>query len=68
MGSADGEDNEQPVHDVTLDGFWIGETEVTNAHYIQCVGAGECEASRYEDDSTYNGDDYPGSRCLLGRC
>ena len=51
--------NEGPVHDVTLDGFWIDETEVTNAHYVQCVGAGECAASSYEDDSTYNGADYP---------
>ena len=58
MGSTDGDGDEQPVHDVTLDGFWIDETEVTNAHYAQCVEAGECEASFYED-SAYNGDNLP---------
>jgi serine/threonine-protein kinase len=59
MGSEDGDSDEIPMHDVTLDGFWVDETEVTNAHYKQCVDAGECEASSYEDDSTYNGDRYP---------
>ena len=34
---------EQPVHTVALDGFWINRTEVTNAQYQRCVGAGECE-------------------------
>jgi serine/threonine-protein kinase len=59
MGSTDGEDDERPVHDVALDGFWIDETEVTNAQHTQCVDAGECAASSYADDPTYNGDDYP---------
>ena len=59
MGSNDLWVDEKPVHDVTLDGFWIDTTEVTNAHYAQCVGADVCEASFYVDDSTYNGDGYP---------
>jgi serine/threonine-protein kinase len=59
MGSTDGGDDEQPVYVVTLDGFWIDETEVTNAHYTQCAGAGECESSGLVDDSTFNGDGYP---------
>jgi serine/threonine-protein kinase len=42
MGSADGDDHEQPVHTVTLDSFWIDKTEVTNAEYARCVVDGTC--------------------------
>jgi formylglycine-generating enzyme required for sulfatase activity len=34
MGSEDGDSDERPVHDVTLDGFWLDRTEVTNAQYV----------------------------------
>ena len=34
---------ESPQHPVTLDGFWIDQTEVTNAQYRQCVEAGVCQ-------------------------
>ncbi|MGD9100655.1 MAG: SUMF1/EgtB/PvdO family nonheme iron enzyme [Anaerolineae bacterium] len=44
MGSAEGADAEQPVHRVTLDGFWIDQTEVTNAQYELCVETGPCQA------------------------
>ena len=33
MGSRTGDSDEQPVHTVVLDGFWIDRTEVTNAQY-----------------------------------
>jgi formylglycine-generating enzyme required for sulfatase activity len=33
MGSKDGPDDEQPVHTVGLGGFWIDQTEVTNAQF-----------------------------------
>ncbi len=33
MGTDQGADDERPVHQVTLDGFWIGECEVTNRQY-----------------------------------
>jgi serine/threonine-protein kinase len=57
MGSADGNSDEQPVHTVELDGFWIDETEVTNTQYRWCVEAGVCQppitcdwgASPYDD-------------------
>ena len=33
MGSNEGGSDQQPVHEVELDGFWIGQCEVTNAQY-----------------------------------
>ena len=42
MGSDMGSSDEQPVHSVALDGFWIDRTEVTNAQYGQCEAAGAC--------------------------
>jgi serine/threonine-protein kinase len=42
MGSNNGEDDERPVHSVTLDAFWIDQTEVTNGMYAMCVDAGKC--------------------------
>jgi sulfatase modifying factor 1 len=39
MGSEDGYENERPARRVTLDGFWIGATPVTNLEYGQFVGA-----------------------------
>jgi formylglycine-generating enzyme required for sulfatase activity len=33
MGSTEGDSDEQPVHAVALDGFWIDQTEVTNAQF-----------------------------------
>ena len=59
MGSTEGDDDEQPVHEVKLDGFWIDQTEVTNAQYERCVVEGDCEASFYADDADYNGVNYP---------
>jgi formylglycine-generating enzyme required for sulfatase activity len=44
MGSTtEGFDNEQPVHTVALDGFWIDQAEVTNEQYARCVEVGGCE-------------------------
>jgi formylglycine-generating enzyme required for sulfatase activity len=35
---------ESPQHQVTVDGFWIDQTEVTNAQFRRCVEAGACQA------------------------
>ncbi len=34
--------DELPTHEVTLSGFWMDQTEVTNAQYSRCVVAGVC--------------------------
>lgn len=58
--------DEQPMHTVALDGFWIDRTEVTNEQYRRCVEANACKPpvesgsytrKTYYGDSAY--DDYP---------
>ena len=39
MGSNDGQPNETPVHTVRVKGFWMDETEVTNAEFRKFVDA-----------------------------
>jgi formylglycine-generating enzyme required for sulfatase activity len=43
MGNNEGQNDEQPVHEVTLAAFYIDQYEVTNALYKRCVAAGGCE-------------------------
>ena len=53
MGSDDADtlalDNEKPQHQVSVEGFWLSRTEVTNAQYVNCVNAGVCAAPGNED-------------------
>jgi serine/threonine-protein kinase len=58
--------NEQPVHTVYLDAFWIDQTEVTNGQYALCVADGACQAPHSSESDTrinYYGnpefEDYP---------
>jgi serine/threonine-protein kinase len=43
MGSNDGDEDERPVHTVTLDDFYMDQFEVTNGQYATCVDAGICD-------------------------
>ncbi len=62
MGSDSGEDDEKPVHKVTLDAFYIDKYEVTNGKYAECVGAGKCtephEKKSYKRNSYYGNAEY----------
>ena len=42
MGTEIGLTDEQPIHKVYLDAYWIDQTEVSNAMYSNCVEAGKC--------------------------
>jgi formylglycine-generating enzyme required for sulfatase activity len=42
MGGGNGRPNEIPEHSVTLDAFWIDQTEVTNGKYALCVQSKVC--------------------------
>jgi formylglycine-generating enzyme required for sulfatase activity len=46
---------EAPQHTVSLDSFWIDQTEVTNAQFRRCAEAGVCEAPTIctEGEPTY---------------
>lgn len=60
MGSDIGLTDEQPVHTVQLDAFWLDRTEVTNNMYRKCVEAGKCEEPDnllYYNDSQFS--DHP---------
>lgn len=66
MGSNDGPSDEQPVHTVYLDSFWIDQTDVTNAMYAKCVKAGVCTQPASQSSYTRSGyygnfefDNYP---------
>ena len=66
MGSDSGDANEKPVHTMTLDAFWVDQTDVTNAMYAKCVNAGACQQpvnlSSFTRSSYYGNsefDDYP---------
>jgi serine/threonine-protein kinase len=65
MGSTD-QDNEQPVHMVYLDAYWIDQTEVTNGMYAKCAATEVCTQPRENKSftrSSYYGnaayDNYP---------
>lgn len=50
MGNNDGARDEQPIHTVYLDAYWIDQTEVTNAMFKRFV-----DATRYQTDAEKRG-------------
>lgn len=62
MGSDIGDSDEQPVHNVTLDGYWIGATEVTQAQWELVMGT-DIRQQRDKLDSSWSirgeGSNYP---------
>jgi formylglycine-generating enzyme required for sulfatase activity len=64
MGSLEEVENgdEDPVHSVYLDAFWIGQTEVTNGIYAKCVNQAICsppsDYSSYSRNNYYNNSQY----------
>jgi formylglycine-generating enzyme required for sulfatase activity len=44
--------NEQPIHTVSLNAYWIDKTEVTNSMYAKCVSAGSCRKPSSSSSST----------------
>jgi len=52
--------DEMVAHDVMVQDYWIGRTEVTNAAYRRCVAAGVCKTPRYAAAAGWNAkDDLP---------
>ena len=58
-GSGVSDPDEFPQHEVSLDHFWIDQTEISNAQYKLCVDAGFCQQTRFDNDPTYSSEDYP---------
>jgi len=63
MGSPNGTKDEQPVHTVMLDAFYIDLYEVTNSQYAVCVDAGVCDPTTDTTafDSSYSRAHYYGN-------
>ena len=55
MGSLAGPADEQPVHTVKLDSYYIDKTEVTNGMYSLCVAAGACLKPMVFSSNTHYG-------------
>lgn len=54
MGSNDGEDDEKPPHQVYLDAYWMGKTEVTVKQYMKFVN----ETKNYYPEWLEKGSEY----------
>jgi formylglycine-generating enzyme required for sulfatase activity len=59
MGSSEGRDDEQPVHRVSLDAFYLDKYEVTNALFQKFV-----EKSNYETTAERQGPVAEGLACF----
>lgn len=53
MGDDNGEDDEKPVHRVTIDSYYIGETEVTQSLWKAVMGNYHRSKSYWEEEYTF---------------
>ncbi|HQL56295.1 MAG TPA: SUMF1/EgtB/PvdO family nonheme iron enzyme [Myxococcota bacterium] len=53
MGSNDGDDDEKPVHSVTVRTFEMSKTAVTFRQYRACVSAGGCTPAHVDDGTCW---------------
>ncbi len=53
MGSLDGDDNEQPEHEVKVSPFWIGKYEVTQAEYAKFMQPASSWTAEYGIGDSY---------------
>ncbi len=51
MGSENGSGDEAPVHEITLNSFYMGEHEVTNAEYCEFLNAMGTTIGQYEGEN-----------------
>jgi eukaryotic-like serine/threonine-protein kinase len=56
MGANKTSTNASPEHTVSLDAYWIDQTEVTNGMYAKCVNDGICKAP--ENNASHNRESY----------
>lgn len=49
MGSEAGENDEKPLHEVTISSFAMHRHEVTEEEYAACVASGRCTPAHYSD-------------------
>jgi serine/threonine-protein kinase len=54
MGSNTGDPDEQPVHKIQLENFYIDKFEITNALYRACVESGVCEPPVNNGSATHS--------------
>jgi iron(II)-dependent oxidoreductase len=54
MGSDEGDPDEQPVHTVRVESFWLGQHEVTNEQYGRFMAATQRDAPPFWDDPKLN--------------
>jgi len=59
MGSDTGAEDEKPQRKVTLEAFWIDQTEVTNAMYARCFKSGVCRGTQWGSMTMAGYEDYP---------
>ncbi|MCT4619886.1 MAG: formylglycine-generating enzyme family protein, partial [Marinisporobacter sp.] len=53
MGSENGEENEKPIHTVTVNSFLISKYEITQAQFIHFLNEIKCNSNGYYNDNEY---------------